>query len=181
MDDSSRDSKVVAVFGAGKCVKADAEYELSEQVGEKLGEAGFCIANGGYGGTMLGCSAGASKYSARIIGITCRAFGSSEPNEYVTENIKVDSLRERLFKLIDISDGFIVLGGGTGTLQELAMIWESKNKGFECREKPIILLGDFWVPLVNLIASKQPKAAENILITKSADKAVEILKVFFGQ
>ncbi len=180
MADSSRESKVIAVFGSGKCMKTDSEYMLAEQLGEKLGEAGFCVANGGYGGTMLACSEGASRHSAKVIGVTCRAFGSSEPNEYVTENIKADTLRERLFKLIDVSDGFVVLGGGTGTLQELAMVWESKNKGFECSGKPIILLGDFWVPLVRLIGSKQAKAVENVSIADNADKAVEILKGFFN-
>ena len=47
------------------------------------------------------------------------------------------------------------LPGGTGTLLELAAVWELKNKGFLDGGKPIILMGDFWQPLVKLIESRR--------------------------
>jgi len=44
------------------------------------------------------------------------------------------------------------LAGGTGTLLELAEIWELVNKGFINPAKPIVLMGDFWRPLAELMA-----------------------------
>jgi predicted Rossmann-fold nucleotide-binding protein len=61
-------------------------------------------------------------------------------------------------KLVEIGDAYAVLPGGTGTLLELAEIWESANKGFVKPAKPIILIGDFWTPLVELMAKDDPAA-----------------------
>ncbi|MHC4207576.1 MAG: LOG family protein, partial [Planctomycetota bacterium] len=108
---------------------------------------------GGYGGTMLAAAKGAAEASGEIIGVTCSAFKSSKANNYVTREIVTGSLDERLDTLVNLGRAYIVLPGGTGTLLELAKVWELKNKGFLNMDKPIILLGGFWKPLVELIAT----------------------------
>lgn len=145
--------KTITIFGTGRAVPGDSTYALGYEVGKVLAETGFTIANGGYGGTMLAAAEGAAAAGGEIIGVTCSAFGRSLANKYVTRQIVTKSLDERLDTLIKLGQGYVVLPGGTGTLLELAKVWELKNKGFLQADKPIILVGGFWKPLVDLVAT----------------------------
>ena len=97
---------------------------------------------------MHAAAQGAAGVGGTVIGVTCSAFKNSVANEYVTREIVTASLEERLDTLVEIGQGYVVLPGGTGTLLELATVWELKNKGFLDRGKPIVLAGGFWRPLV---------------------------------
>ncbi|MHC4439525.1 MAG: LOG family protein, partial [Planctomycetota bacterium] len=147
------DDKIVTIFGTSRAGTGDAIFTMAMETGRTLAEAGFTVANGGYGGTMLAAAKGAAEASGEIIGVTCSAFKSSKANNYVTREIVTGSLDERLDTLVNLGRAYIVLPGGTGTLLELAKVWELKNKGFLNMDKPIILLGGFWKPLVELIAT----------------------------
>ena len=105
-------------------------YELAYSVGKLLAQAGFGIANGGYAGVMEASAAGAAKAGGLVTGVTCRAFKSAMANEYITKEIVTETLDQRIDTLIKAGDAFVVLPGGTGTLLELAKVWELKNKGF---------------------------------------------------
>jgi len=67
-----------------------------------LAEAGFTIANGGYGGTMLAAAKGAAEAGGEIVGVTCSAFKNSTANKYVRREIVTGSLDERLDTLIKL-------------------------------------------------------------------------------
>ena len=92
----------------------DAIFEMAEEIGNLLAQAGFTIANGGYGGTMTAAAKGASEAGGEIIGVTCSAFKNSKPNKYITREIVTESLDERLDTLIKLGQAYIVLPGGTG-------------------------------------------------------------------
>lgn len=167
------DSTIVSVFGTGRARPGEPIYALAEQVGRALAEAGFAIANGGYGGTMEAGAKGAAEAGGIVIGITCSAFGSSVANEYVTRKVVTDSLDERLHNLIKAGRAYVVLPGGTGTLLELAAVWELKNKGFLDQAKPIIVVGDFWKPLVELVSRDDPKSAASVVWAEGPAQVVE--------
>jgi uncharacterized protein (TIGR00730 family) len=143
--------KTITIFGTGRAKQGDANFQLAYETGKLLAQAGFTIANGGYGGTMLAAAKGAAEAGGEIIGVTCSAFKNSTANEYVTHEIVTASLDERLDTLIRLGQAYVVLPGGTGTLLELAKVWELKNKGFLKTDKPIILVGGFWKTLVDLV------------------------------
>ena len=63
------------------------------------------------------------------------------------------TLYERLQKLIEIGNGYIILKGGTGTMVEFSLVWELMNKKMIV-EKPIIVVTDFWKPVVDLLATE---------------------------
>jgi len=170
--------KIISIFGTSKASPGDETFTQAEQIGFLLAKKGFTIANGGYGGIMLASAAGAAKAGGRTIGITCSAFGRSGPNEHITQNITTSSLAERLNKLLDIADGYVVLPGGTGTLLELASIWELKNKHFPNADKPIIIMGRFWMPLLELMASADPDCNRYVEIADSAEDIVKILEKY---
>jgi uncharacterized protein (TIGR00730 family) len=172
----SKDGKTITVFGTSKATEGDAVFELAESLGRLLAESGFTLANGGYGGTMLAAAKGATAAGGEVIGVTCTAFKRGKANEYVSEEISTISLSERLAKLIEMGDAYLVLPGGTGTLLELADVWEHKNKGFADADKPIILIGAFWAPLAAMMATADPDSARHIVCTATAEEAVDQLK-----
>ncbi|MHC4743132.1 MAG: LOG family protein [Planctomycetota bacterium] len=168
------DERIVAVFGTGRAKAGDSAYELAYEVGRELAAAGFTIVNGGYGGTMLAASKGASEAGGKVIGVTCSAFGG-KANECVSREIVTESLDERLDMLIRLGEAYIVLPGGTGTLLELAKVWELKNKGFLDGGKAIILVGEFWKPLVGIVASDDAASSRSVEQVDGAGDAVALI------
>jgi len=167
--------KTVTVFGTGKARRGESAYMLAYQTGKLLAQTGFVIANGGYGGTMEAAAKGAAEAGGKIIGVTCSAFESSTANKYVSHTIVTASLDERLDTLIKLGQAYIVLPGGTGTLLELAKVWEFKNKGFLQARKPIILVGGFWKPLVDLIAIDDPDSSRLINLVDTPEQAIKLI------
>lgn len=167
--------KTVAIFGTSRAEPQDSVYKTAYQLGKLLAQAGFTLANGGYGGTMLAAAKAASKHGGQTIGVTCSAFKSSKANKYITRQITTASLDERLETLIKLGNAYIVLPGGTGTLLELAKVWELKNKGFLNNNKPIILIGEFWQPLVEAMAADDPDSRQCIKLTAAPEQAVDYL------
>ena len=171
-----KNSKIVTVFGTSKASHDDAVFELAESLGQLLAENGFNLANGGYSGTMLATAKGATAGGGCVIGVTCTAFKRGRANEYVTKEISTNSLTERLAKLIELGDAYIVLPGGTGTLLELADVWEHKNKGFSNAAKPIILVGSFWKPLLAMMAAADVNSVGHVEYAETAENVIEFLK-----
>jgi len=76
---------------------------------------------------------------------------------------------------VKLGQAYIVLPGGTGTLLELAKVWELKNKGFLKADKPIILLGGFWKPLIELIATDDADSSSYVMLADEPKQAVEMI------
>lgn len=174
-----KERQVVTVFGTSKANPGDAVFETAAALGQLLAENGFVLANGGYGGTMLAAAKGAAEAGGHTIGVTCTAFGHSGANGYISEEISTGRLTDRLAKLIELGDAYLVLPGGTGTLLELADVWEHKNKGFANADKPIILVGAFWEPLLAMMAAADRDSRRCIVCAATAEEAVEQLKTLF--
>jgi uncharacterized protein (TIGR00730 family) len=167
--------KTIAIFGTAKAKSGEPAYELAYETGRLLARAGLTIANGGYGGTMLAAAKGAAEAGGKTIGVTCSAFAGSEANEYINREIVTRSLDERLDTLIKLGQAYVVLPGGTGTLLELAKVWELKNKGFIKADKPIILVGGFWKALIDLIAGEDPESRRYIRQIEEPGQIVEMI------
>jgi len=167
--------KIITIFGTSRAKPGDIAYTLAYRVGALLAQAGFTIANGGYGGTMLAAAKGAAEAGGNIIGVTCSAFRDSKANEYISREIVTDSFDERLDTLLKLGQAYVVLPGGTGTLLELAKVWELKNKGFLNADKPIILVGGFWQPLLDLIAVDDHDSSRHIKQAESIEQVVELI------
>lgn len=166
--------KIVTIFGTARAQPRDHAYESALEAGKLLAQAGFTIANGGYGGTMTAAAKGAAEAGGEIIGVTCSAF-KSKANKYITREIITSSLDERLDTLIKLGHAYVVLPGGTGTLLELAKVWELKNKGFLKREKPIILVGVFWKPLVELLKTDDHDCGRYVVQVNEPNQVIVLL------
>ncbi len=118
--------KTVAVIGDGSVSKDSAEYRLAFDLGKALENQGYNIQNGGLGGVMEAVSAGAHSSDKYRIGSTIALIPSQnkdEANHYADVILPtgLDVLRNGL--VVD-ADAVIAIGGGAGTLSEIAIAWQ---------------------------------------------------------
>ncbi len=160
---------VVCVFGSADPVEGSDEFRVACDTGRVLARLGYVVANGGYAGTMLASARGAKDAGGATIGVTCKLW-SSEPNEFIDQVIVTDCLADRGSQLVGLgSAGFVVLDGATGTLLELATVWEfMAKKAMEA--VPIVCVGPFWRPVVNTITSAGPDAGKFIQFVDAPDQ-----------
>lgn len=182
--------KKVCVFGTYKDLGEKEKADIT-RLGRLLAEKGVAVVSGGFGGSMEYVSQGAKSAGGKTIGVTYykdEDISGKRPNDFVDEEIKAGDIFERIHAMMETSDGFIVLQGGTGTLLELAAILEHINKGM-MSPKPIIAIGNFWRGVVDnlsgeAILSKKAKAELNVnrcgelvIFAQDVDEAVkEVLK-----
>jgi uncharacterized protein (TIGR00730 family) len=141
--------KIITVFGSSRPTEGHADYAEAFELGRALAEAGFAVCTGGYGGVMEAVSRGANESGGRVVAVTS-SFFKSHVNRWVHEETRMDAWQDRLFELVRLGDGYVACKGGTGTLVELAVVWEMLNKrAMELR--PFVVLGDFWEPIVNRV------------------------------
>lgn len=151
---------LVTVFGSSTPPPLSAAYQTAYELGKAIAQAGWTLCNGGYGGTMEAAAKGAVEAGGHTIGVTCLIFGRGGPNRYIKQEVPTFDLPTRLNTLVRLGQAYVVLPGGTGTLVELALVWELLNKGLLRRKAPLILLGDHWTPLLEPIRREQPDALE---------------------
>jgi len=170
--DQIDENRVVSVFGSGEVHAGDGQWELAYDVGRKLAELGYTIANGGYGGTMEASARGAAEAGGSAIGVTCKVW-KTRPNAYIARRIVTRDLPERIGTLIELGRaGYVALPGATGTLAELAWVWEMSFKGF-ISARPIVCVGQFWRPLVKMMSEIRPAGASFVSMVAGPDELAE--------
>lgn len=142
-------TKKICVFGSYKDVAPETRQEIV-RLGKMLAKRGIVVMSGGFGGTMKDISRGAKSAGGKTVGVTCYPWDKSElkkANEFVDEEIVAKDFPERITIMLREADAFVVFPGGTGTLLELATALEYINKGL-MEPKPVVMLGDFWRPVL---------------------------------
>jgi uncharacterized protein (TIGR00730 family) len=136
----------VTVFGGSEPKEGSAAYAEAMELGRLLAERGHTVLTGGYIGTMEAVSRGAHEAGGHVIGVTCADIERWRPraaNQWVIEEIKKDTLIERLHCLIHESDAAFALPGGTGTLTEISLMWNLMTVE-SLHRRPLILIGRGW-------------------------------------
>ena len=141
--------KTIAVFGSGKVTQESLAYQQAVKLGRLLAQKGFVVCNGGYRGIMEASARGVKEAGGKTIGIAAGEFVHTKVNAWITETKQVKTWGERLFKLVETADAYIVCDGGTGTLTELFVVWEMINKGMI--KKPVVVLGKFLHSLTEFL------------------------------
>jgi uncharacterized protein (TIGR00730 family) len=168
------DKNIVTVFGSGKTGPSDELYQIAYELGRAIAETGLTLCNGGYGGTMEAAARGATEVGGHTIGVTCTRFGRGGPNAYIRQEIPTFDLFQRLQTLIRLGRAYVVLPGGTGTLAELALAWELRNKGLLRDERPLIVLGGVWRPVIDCVRAAQPDA-KAVQVARDVEEIREFL------
>ncbi len=138
----------IAVFGSARTVATDPTYALAETVGRRLAESGFAVITGGGPGTMEAANQGASQAGGVSVGLGIELPFESGLNEWVDVGINFRYFFARKTMFVKYAQGFVVLPGGFGTLDELfealTLVQTQKVTSF-----PIVLIGvDYWSGLL---------------------------------
>ncbi len=144
----------VAIFGSTNQNPIETKYyDLTEKIAEKLVQKGFGVITGGGPGIMERANKGAQKAKGRSCGVCIKLPSEPRPNSYIDPryelNFRYFFVRKVMF--VRYAQGFVVLPGGFGTLDELfealTLIQTGKIKYF-----PIYLVGkDYWKGLIDWI------------------------------
>jgi len=175
--------RAVCVF-CGSSAPADPRYrEAARALGALLARRGVDLVYGGGSVGLMGELADAALgHGGRVTGvIPAGLFAREVGHTGLTELHEVASMHERKQLMYDLSDAFIALPGGLGTLEELAEVATWSQLGLH--SKPVVLLDvdGFWEPLVSQLDRMagagllRPASRELIQRTRSAEEALGVL------
>ncbi len=137
---------ITTVFG-GSAPKPDSPaYNEAYTLGKLLAAHRHSAMTGGYIGTMEAVSRGASEAGGHVIGVTCdeiEAWRDVRPNQWVKEEWRYPTLKQRLNALIEKCDAAFALPGGPGTLTEISLMWNQLIIQ-ALPPRPLILIGKGW-------------------------------------
>jgi uncharacterized protein (TIGR00730 family) len=172
----------ISVFGSARTGPEHPSYEVGEQVGRQLAEAGFAVITGGGPGTMEAANKGASQAGGVSVGLGIELPFESGLNQWVDKGINFRYFFARKTMFVKYSQGFVVLAGGLGTLDELfealTLVQTRKVTRF-----PIVLVGvAYWSGLLDWLrdtAMADGKIAEKDLdmltLTDDIDDVVRLM------
>ena len=185
----SRIGPCVSIFGSARTHTDNKYYALAEELAFQLTQHKFGVITGGGPGIMEAGNKGAKRGGGKSVGLNILLPFEQEPNIYIDNDkiINFDYFFVRKVMFIKYAQGFIVLPGGYGTLDEmfeaLTLIQTNKSGKF-----PIILIGTkFWSGLINWIRDVLLKEEKNISevdldlikIVDSPEEAVNQINEFY--
>ena len=175
--------RAVCVF-CGSSAPADPRYrDAARALGTLIARKGIVLIYGGGSVGLMGELADAALgYGGRVIGvIPAGLFAREVGHTGLTELHEVASMHERKQLMYDLSDAFVALPGGLGTLEELAEVATWSQLGLH--SKPVVLLDvdGFWEPLVSQldrmtrVGLLKPASRDLIQRTRSAEETLAVL------
>ncbi|WPO84589.1 TIGR00730 family Rossman fold protein [Chryseobacterium sp. JJR-5R] len=180
----------VSIFGSARLKPESKYYEMAVEIAEKITKIGFGIITGGGPGIMEAGNKGAFNAQGKSIGLNIDLPFEQHFNPYINRSYSMnfDYFFVRKVMFIKYSQGFIVMPGGFGTLDELteALTLIQTNK---IGKFPIVLVGsEFWSGLLDwfketLLKEKMinPDDLNLYRVVDTADEAVAHIKAFYDK
>tara|TARA_R110002020_G_scaffold21009_6_gene71408 strand:+ start:67209 stop:67895 length:687 start_codon:yes stop_codon:yes gene_type:complete len=178
----------VSIFGSARTREDDRYYSLATQIAKSIAEAGYGVITGGGPGIMEAGNKGAHLAGGTSVGLNIDLPFEQHDNPYIDndKNLDFDYFFVRKVMFVKYSQGFVVMPGGFGTLDELfeaiTLIQTNKIEKF-----PIILVGsEFWKGLLDWVKNSMleignisPHDLDLITIADTEDEVVEIIDSFY--
>ena len=173
----------VTIFGSARIKPEHEYYQLAEKIAYKISKAGYGVITGGGPGIMEAGNKGAHDGGGTSVGLNIELPFEQHFNPYIDKdkNLNFDYFFVRKVIFVKYSQGFVVMPGGFGTLDEmfeaLTLIQTKKIGKF-----PIILVGSsFWAGLIDwikaiLVEQERTVNAEDLNLFKVVDTADEVLE-----
>jgi hypothetical protein len=187
----SRIGPCISIFGSARTKPDNKYYQLAQSVSQKIVEAGYGIITGGGPGIMEAGNKGAHLAGGTSVGLNIDLPFEQHDNPYIDsdKSLDFDYFFVRKVMFVKYSQGFVVMPGGFGTLDELfeaiTLIQTNKIEKF-----PIILVGtEFWSGIIEWIKSTLLEKFNNISATDldlihlvdTEDEVIEILNSFYDE
>lgn len=178
----------VSIFGSARTKEGNNYYDLAVHIAKSIAEAGYGIITGGGPGVMEAGNKGAHLAGGTSVGLNIDLPFEQHDNPYIDsdKSLDFDYFFVRKVMFVKYSQGFVVMPGGFGTLDELfeaiTLIQTNKIEKF-----PIILVGsDFWKGLFDWVKNTMleagnvsPHDLDLIKIVDTAEEVVEIIDSFY--
>jgi uncharacterized protein (TIGR00730 family) len=172
----------VTVFGSARIAESSPDYAEAREVGRRLAEAGFAVVTGGGPGAMEAANRGAKDVGGISVGFNIELPHEQAPNPYLDIGLTFRHFYARKVCLVKASEGFVLMPGGFGTLDELfeALVLIQTGKVLHF---PVVLFGsDHWRGLISWWNDRllgegmiAPDDLELVGTTDSAADAVETI------
>jgi hypothetical protein len=181
----------VSIFGSARTKPDNKYYQLAQSIASKIVEAGYGVITGGGPGIMEAGNKGAHLAGGTSVGLNIDLPFEQHDNPYIDrdKSLDFDYFFVRKVMFVKYSQGFVVMPGGFGTLDELfeaiTLIQTKKIEKF-----PIILVGtDFWSGVMDWVKDTLLEKFETISATDldlihlvdTEDEVIAILDDFYKQ
>lgn len=186
----SRIGPCVSIFGSARTAEDHPYYKMAEETAYLLTKIGFGVITGGGPAIMEAANKGAQRGGGASVGLGIRLPFEQRLNDYVDRDYEInfDYFFARKVMFVKYSQGFIVMPGGFGTLDELfeALTLVQTNKTVRF---PIILVGkEYWGGLFDWIKEKMlgegyisEKDLKIYQLVDTAEEAVDLIKSFYEE
>ncbi|MFP4846227.1 TIGR00730 family Rossman fold protein [Winogradskyella sp. PE311] len=178
----------VSIFGSARTKPDHKYYKLAAEVAEKIVDSGYGVITGGGPGIMEAGNKGAHIAGGTSVGLNIDLPFEQHDNPYIDgdKSLDFDYFFVRKVMFVKYSQGFVVMPGGFGTLDELfeaiTLIQTHKIETF-----PIILVGtEFWGGLMEWVKSTllgagniSPEDLDLIHLVDTGDEVIDILNAFY--
>ena len=156
----------ITVFGSARTRPEDPVYELARTIARRLAEAGYAIITGGGPGTMEAANRGCREGGGLSVGCNIELPHEQGMNAYVDLGVEFRYFFARKTMFVKYADGFVILPGGFGTLDELFEALTLIQVG-KVRHFPVVLIGRaYWAGLLDWI--------RDTLVTRGAVDAMDL-------
>ncbi len=178
----------ISIFGSSRTQEGDSNYQLTIDIAEAIAESGYGVISGGGPGIMEAANRGAQKAGGTSVGLNIELPFEQQSNPYIDQdkiiNFQYFFVRKVMF--VKYAQGFIVMPGGVGTLDELfeayTLIQTDKVSKF-----PIILVGrDYWGGLIDWIKETvlkekniSPEDLDLFELVDTKDEVMDCLNRFY--
>ncbi len=180
----------VSVFGSARTPPGTPHYELGVAVGRTLAEHGYAVITGGGPGIMEAANKGAQEAGGVSVGLNIALPHEQGTNPYVDpdHDLRFEFFFARKTMFVKYAQGYVVLPGGFGTMDELfeslTLIQTRKTARF-----PVVLMGtDYWAGLLDWIRGTlleggfvSPDDPDLVALTDDPEEAVAIIEAFSSE
>lgn len=188
-EDLAKIGPCISIFGSARTHPDHPYYTLATEIARRLAEEGFGIISGGGPGIMEAANNGARQAGGRSVGLNITLPFEQEPNPFIDsdKNLNFDYFFVRKVMFTKYSQGFIMMPGGWGTMDEffeVATLIQTKK----FTQTPMICVGsEYWQGLFNwmrdtmLIREKNISEGdlEMIKLFDTADEIVDYIREFY--
>jgi uncharacterized protein (TIGR00730 family) len=179
----------ISLFGSARTKSDNKYYQIGMEIAEKLAKTGYGVITGGGPGVMEAANKGAQKGGGPSVGLNIDLPFEQNHNTFIDRehNLEFDYFFVRKVIFVKYSQGFVILPGGFGTLDELfeALTLIQTKK---INKRPIVLVGkDYWGGLLEWIKTTMLEKEQNIhqedldqfALVDSADEAIAYIEDFY--
>lgn len=179
----------ISIFGSARTHTENSYYKLGIEVAEKFAEAGYGVITGGGPGIMEAANKGAQQAGGKSVGLNIDLPFEQNHNPYIdpAHNLEFDYFFVRKVIFVKYAQGFVILPGGFGTLDELfeALTLMQTKK---INKRPVVLVGKaYWGGLIDWIKNAMLGMENNInendlslfALVDTADEALKYIEDFY--